>query len=146
MSYRRTMLEEQVKILKEASKVVTEELDNAKDVKMEVENAFDRIKKWYGSVYNNVKQQKLNEKYCNDDGGEGGSGYIGNTLLTNKGMYIYNNSAFASTSGYFSGAGCVSSNEEATKTTCTSNYSSTPTANYAKQGNGYARITYLGSV
>lgn len=62
MSYRRTMLEEQVKILKEASKVVTEELDNAKDVKMEVENAFDRIKKWYGSVYNNVKQQKLNEK------------------------------------------------------------------------------------
>jgi len=59
----------------------------------------------------------------------GGSGYIGNSLLTNKAMYCYN---------------CTESSEESTKTVSTTNVSSTATSNYAKSGNGYARITYLG--
>ena len=58
----------------------------------------------------------------------GGSGYIGNTSLTDKGMYCYN---------------CESSTAIDTKTTSTTCTSSTPTANCAKQGNGYAKITIL---
>ena len=59
-------------------------------------------------------------------GGGGGSGYIGNSLLTNKAMYCYN---------------CTTSTSTATKTNTTTKVSSTPTANYAKSGNGAARIT-----
>ena len=59
-------------------------------------------------------------------GGGGGSGYIGNSLLTDKYMYCYN---------------CTTSTAAATKTNTTTNVSSTPTANYAKSGNGAARIT-----
>ena len=36
------------------------------------------------------------------------------------------------------------SNEESTKTEITQNVSETPTADYAKSGNGSAKITYLG--
>lgn len=61
--------------------------------------------------------------------GAGGSGYIGNTLLKNKSMYCYN---------------CEESSEESTKTIKTTNVSETPTSKYAKIGNGYARITYIG--
>ena len=50
MSYRRIMLEEQVRILKEASKAVAEEFDNTKDEQRKVENAFNSIKKWHGSI------------------------------------------------------------------------------------------------
>ena len=60
--------------------------------------------------------------------GAGGSGYIGNTLLTEKSMYCYN---------------CATSAEESTKTISTTCTSATPTANCAKQGNGYARITLI---
>ncbi len=60
--------------------------------------------------------------------GGGGSGYIGNTLLTEKSMYCYN---------------CQESNEISTKTISTTCTSATPTANCAKQGNGYARITLI---
>ena len=60
--------------------------------------------------------------------GGGGSGYIGNTLLTEKSMYCYN---------------CQESNEISTKTISTTCTSATPTANCAKQGNGYARITLV---
>ncbi|MBP3920888.1 MAG: prepilin-type N-terminal cleavage/methylation domain-containing protein [Bacilli bacterium] len=63
------------------------------------------------------------------NGGGGGSGYIGNSLLTNKEMYCYS---------------CTESSEENTKTISTTNVSETPTSNYAKEGNGYARITYIG--
>ena len=56
----------------------------------------------------------------------GGSGYIGNSLLTNKVMYCYN---------------CEESTEESTKTISTTCTSETPTENCSKQGNGYARIT-----
>lgn len=62
-------------------------------------------------------------------GGGGGSGYIENSLLTNKSMYCYN---------------CEESSEEATKTISTTCVSETPTSNCAKKGNGYARITYIG--
>ena len=59
-------------------------------------------------------------------GGAGGSGYIGNPLLTDKAMYCYN---------------CEESNEEDTKTVSTTNVSEEPVSEYAKQGNGYAKIT-----
>ncbi len=68
--------------------------------------------------------------YGDISGAGGGSGYIGNNSLYNKSMYCYN---------------CEESTEESTKTisiTCTSE---TPTENCSKQGNGYARITYLGN-
>lgn len=59
----------------------------------------------------------------------GGSGYIGNSLLTNKVMYCYE---------------CEESSEESTKTVSTTNVSEEPISNFAKIGNGYAKITYLG--
>ena len=62
--------------------------------------------------------------------GGGGSGYIGNSLLTNKAMYCNN---------------CEESNEESTKTISTTCAEETPTSNCAKKGNGYARITYIGN-
>ena len=62
-------------------------------------------------------------------GAGGGSGYIGNSLLTNKAMYCYN---------------CEESSEESTKTISTTCAEETPTENCAKKGNGYARITYIG--
>ena len=61
-------------------------------------------------------------------GGGGGSGYIGNSLLTEKSMYCYK---------------CAESNETSTKTISTTCTRATPTANCAKQGNGYARITLM---
>ena len=64
---------------------------------------------------------------CGATGG-GGSGYIGNSLLTKKAMYCYN---------------CQESNEISTKTISTTCTSATPTANCAKQGNGYAKITFI---
>ena len=62
--------------------------------------------------------------------GSGGSSYIGNQILTDKSMYCYN---------------CKESSEESTKTISTTCTSETPTENCSKQGNGYARITYLGN-
>ena len=62
-------------------------------------------------------------------GGGGGSGYIGNSLLTNKVMYCYN---------------CTTSSKEATKTISTTCTNKNATENCSKQGNGYAKITYLG--
>ena len=60
----------------------------------------------------------------------GGSGYIGNTLLTNKSMYCYN---------------CTKSDEISTKTISNTCANSSPTENCSKLGNGYAKITYLGA-
>lgn len=59
-------------------------------------------------------------------GSGGGSGYIGNTLLTNKVMYCYN---------------CSESSDESTKTVSTTCVSEEATSNCAKMGNGYARIS-----
>ena len=61
--------------------------------------------------------------------GAGGSGYIGNSLLTDKHMAGYN---------------VTTSNDESTKTISVKNASETPTPDYAKIGNGYAKITYIG--
>ena len=62
----------------------------------------------------------------------GGSGYIGSSqLLSDKGMYMYSN-------------GCTSSTATATKTTCTSS-TGAHVANAANTGDGYAKITYLGT-
>ena len=62
------------------------------------------------------------------NGAGGGSGYIGNPLLTEKSMYCYN---------------CAESTEESTKTISITCVSETPTENCAKSGNGYARITLI---
>ncbi len=62
-------------------------------------------------------------------GGGGGSGYIGNGLLTEKAMYCYK---------------CEPSEEDSTKTYTTESVSADAISNTAKQGNGYAKITYLG--
>lgn len=60
--------------------------------------------------------------------GAGGSGYIGNSLLTDKYMYCYN---------------CTTSDEAETKTYATTCAEENPTENCAKIGNGYARITLI---
>lgn len=60
----------------------------------------------------------------------GGSSYIGNKLLTNKEMYCYN---------------CLESNVLSTKTTSVDAHNLLPEINQAKEGNGYARITYVSS-
>ena len=62
-------------------------------------------------------------------GSAGGSGYIGNSLLTNKVMYCYN---------------CTASSDTETKTISTTCANGTATENCAKKGNGYAKITYIG--
>ena len=60
--------------------------------------------------------------------GCGGSGYIVNSLLTNKYMYCYNR---------------ATSDEESTRTYTTTDVSTDPIANYAKSGDGAARITLI---
>ncbi len=60
--------------------------------------------------------------------GGGGSGYIGNSLLSDKAMYCYN---------------CTESSDTDTKTITTTCVEETPTENCAKKGNGYVKITYL---
>lgn len=77
-----------------------------------------------GGFYGGMSQT---ENYDTSTGG-GGSGYIGNPILTDKVMYCYN---------------CTESSEESTKTISTTCTSATPTANCAKQGNGYAKITFI---
>ncbi len=61
-------------------------------------------------------------------GGSGGSSYIANNNLTDKVMYCF---------------GCEESNESSTRTIATTCHNETPTSNCAKEGNGYARITYI---
>jgi len=61
-------------------------------------------------------------------GAGGGSGYIGNSLLTNKSMYCYN---------------CSESSEVSTKTVSVTCFDSAPQENCAKEGNGFAKITFV---
>lgn len=63
----------------------------------------------------------------------GGSGYIGNPLLTSYKTYTK----------HMAGYNVATSDDDSTKTISTTNVSSTPTADYAKSGNGYARITFI---
>lgn len=60
--------------------------------------------------------------------GAGGSGYIGNSKLYDKNMYCY---------------GCSSSTTTGISTITVSSVASTATANTAKSGNGYAKITLV---
>lgn len=62
--------------------------------------------------------------------GGGGSGYIGNSSLINKAMYCYN---------------CKTSSDSQTLTNSTTNVSENPISQYAKIGNGYVKITYIGT-
>lgn len=83
-------------------------------------------------------------------GGGGGYGYS-STISTGTTSYYYGKGAGGS--GYFStriSNGCMytystlnASTDAATKTVSTANVSETPTSEYAKQGNGYARITLI---
>ena len=61
-------------------------------------------------------------------GGAGGSGYIGNTLLTKKTMYCYK---------------CNESSETNTKTVSVKCVKEDATAKCAKKGNGYAKISLV---
>lgn len=63
-----------------------------------------------------------------DCAGAGGSGYIGNSSLSNKTMYCYN---------------CEESNDENTKTVSTTCSTEDPTTNCTKKGNGYVKITLI---
>lgn len=62
--------------------------------------------------------------------GAGGSGYIGNSRLTSKHM---------------AGFEIETSSADDTKTIVVSAKSQTPTPDYAKEGNGFVRITFFGS-
>lgn len=63
-----------------------------------------------------------------DTAGAGGSGYIGNSKLTNKVMYCYS---------------CTPSDEESTKTISTTCINATPQENCSKESSGYAKITLI---
>ena len=72
-------------------------------------------------------------------GGGGGSGYIGNSLLLSsstltKHMYTYCNENCTN----------YQSTNADTYTNTGTNVSATATSDYAKSGNGYAKITYIG--
>lgn len=60
-------------------------------------------------------------------------GYIGNDRLISNLEYTK----------HMTGYNVKTSENESTKTISTTNVSSTPTADYAKSGNGYARITFI---
>jgi hypothetical protein len=68
-------------------------------------------------------------------GGGGGSSYIGNSLLLSSTTIIKHMTCY----------NCTTSTDAATRTNTTTKVSSDPISDYAKSGNGYARITYIGS-
>lgn len=67
-------------------------------------------------------------------GGGGGSGYIGNSLLLSYNEYTK----------HMTGYNITTSTDTATKTTSTTNVSEEPKKDYAKLGNGYVKITFIG--
>ena len=67
--------------------------------------------------------------------GGGGSGYIANSLLLSS----------SSNSKHMTCYNCSTSSESITKTITTVNFASDSTSDYAKEGNGYAKITYIGT-
>ena len=79
-----------------------------------------------GGYYGGTKYSSCNIVYS----GSGGSGYIGNSLLTDKHMYCYN---------------CQESSSANTKTIKGTCHDTSPKADCAKQSSGYARISYLGA-
>ena len=82
-----------------------------------------------GGFYGGFTYQPSESNEANANvSGSGGSGYIGNLLLSEKVMYCYN---------------CEESNEESTKTISTTCASESSTENCTKKGNGYAKITLV---
>ena len=74
--------------------------------------------------------------YNNANGG-GGSGYIASSRLTSGGTVTKHMATYGATGNYLS-------NDTETKTIAATSVSETATADYAKIGDGYARITYCG--
>ena len=68
-------------------------------------------------------------------GAGGGSGYIGSSNLISGGGITKHMTCYS----------CTTSSVAATRTYSNTNVSETATADYSKTGNGYARITYLGT-
>ena len=68
-------------------------------------------------------------------GAGGGSGYIGSSNLISGGGVTKHMTCYS----------CTTSSVAATRTYSNTNVSGTATADYSKTGNGYARITYLGT-
>ncbi len=68
-------------------------------------------------------------------GGGGGSGYIGSSNLISGAGITKHMTCYS----------CTTSTDTATRTISNTNVSATATADYSKTGNGYARITYLGT-
>ena len=81
-----------------------------------------------GGYYGGYAYQHSNSGTNASLSGAGGSGFIGNTLLTNKYMTCYE---------------CEPSEEESSKTLSNKNVSQEAMADSAKIGNGHARITLL---
>ena len=73
--------------------------------------------------------------------GSGGSGYIGNTDLTNKYMYCYNCTESTDENTYT--INTIGSSDLTDKENCPNGYSEEPISKCAKAGNGYAKITFL---
>ena len=107
---------------------------------------------WYGGGVDYSSSEVPSYSWGDDTGGAGGgSGYIYNSAsssyypsgcLLNSSYYL-TDSVMYCYYGPYEYKRCVESSSEADKTIVTSNYSSSATSNYAKTGNGYARITYL---
>ena len=68
-------------------------------------------------------------------GSSGGSGYVGSSKLLSNSSVTKHMTCYS----------CSTSTAVATRTNSNSNVSATATADYSKTGNGYARITYLGT-
>ena len=84
---------------------------------------------WYGGY------STTSEARNSDSQGGGGSGYIGSSNLISGGGVTKHMGCYS----------CKTSTAAATRTNSNTNVSATPTADYSKIGNGYARITWLGS-
>ena len=72
----------------------------------------------------------------------GGSGYIGNSLLSNKVMYCYD--CDESDQGSTLTISTTGDSELKDIVSCPDGYSEIPVSKCAKAGNGYVKITYLG--
>lgn len=72
---------------------------------------------------------------CTAGQGGGGSGYIGSSNLVSGGGITKHMTCYT----------CATSTVASTYTVSTTNMSATATADYAKTGNGYAKITYIGT-
>ncbi len=75
----------------------------------------------------------------------GGSGYIGNISLSEKAMYCYNCTESDTADSYTVSTYGTTTHENERNPLCVNGYSFDPISKCAKAGNGYVRITYLGS-